>query len=53
MSEEEALDDLRARVKNYEDVYEPLDDDTQSYIKVDVGGVPNFLVGQSRYISPS
>ena len=30
----EALKDLKARVKNYEDVYETLDDDGVSYIKV-------------------
>ncbi|GMH95925.1 hypothetical protein TrVE_jg11884 [Triparma verrucosa] len=31
---EEALVDLKARVKNYESVYETIDDDTCSYIKV-------------------
>ena len=34
MNEDEALADLQQRIKNYEDVYEPLDDDSQSYIKL-------------------
>lgn len=34
MSEEEAIADLRKRVQKYEDQYETVDDDTQSYIKV-------------------
>jgi broad specificity phosphatase PhoE/predicted kinase len=34
MSEEEALADLRKRISNYEAVYEPLEDETQSYIKL-------------------
>lgn len=32
--EEEALADLRARVKKYEDQYETITDDSQSYIKI-------------------
>ena len=34
MSEEDAMADLRQRVKKYEDQYETLTDDSQSYIKV-------------------
>lgn len=34
MSEEEGMADIRNRVKKYEDQYETVDDDTQSYIKV-------------------
>lgn len=34
MSEEEAVADLRQRVKKYEDQYETIDDDSLSYIKV-------------------
>jgi predicted kinase len=34
MDEEEAIADLRARVQKYEDQYEAVDDDSQSYIKV-------------------
>eukprot|EP00520_Triparma_pacifica_P014985 CAMPEP_0118649680 /NCGR_PEP_ID=MMETSP0785-20121206/9831_1 /TAXON_ID=91992 /ORGANISM="Bolidomonas pacifica, Strain CCMP 1866" /LENGTH=620 /DNA_ID=CAMNT_0006541981 /DNA_START=467 /DNA_END=2325 /DNA_ORIENTATION=+ len=34
MTEEEAMRDLKDRVKNYEMVYETLDDDDSSYIKV-------------------
>ena len=32
--EEEALQDLRERVKKYEEAYEPIADDSQSYIKI-------------------
>ena len=32
--EEEALQDLRERVKKYEEAYEPISDDSQSYIKI-------------------
>ncbi|GMH85059.1 hypothetical protein TrVE_jg14200 [Triparma verrucosa] len=34
MSELDALVDLKARIKNYENVYEPLEDDSLSYIKL-------------------
>ena len=34
MAEEAALEDLRERIRNYEAVYEVLDDDKQSYIKI-------------------
>mmetsp|Transcript_22420 Transcript_22420/g.34030 ORF Transcript_22420/g.34030 Transcript_22420/m.34030 type:complete len:729 (+) Transcript_22420:210-2396(+) len=34
MSPDEALEDLRARVKNYEEKYETITDDGQSYIKI-------------------
>ena len=34
MSKEEALADLQARIAKYEARYEPVDDDSQSYIKV-------------------
>jgi len=34
MTEEEAITDLRERVQKYEDQYETIDDDTQSYIKI-------------------
>ncbi|GMH53232.1 hypothetical protein TL16_g01405 [Triparma laevis f. inornata] len=34
MSEEDALNDLKERIKNYERVYEPLEDDSLSYIKL-------------------
>ena len=34
MSEEEAITDLKERVQKYEEAYEPIDDDTQSYIKI-------------------
>lgn len=34
MDPEEALADIKARVKKYEDQYETIDDDSQSYIKI-------------------
>ena len=34
MTEEEGMADIRQRAKKYEDQYETIDDDTQSYIKV-------------------
>jgi broad specificity phosphatase PhoE/adenylylsulfate kinase-like enzyme len=38
MGEDEAVADFRARIANYESAYEPIDDDTLSYIKlIDVG----------------
>lgn len=34
MTQEEAIADLRKRVRKYEEAYETIDDDTQSYIKI-------------------
>lgn len=34
MTEAEAIDDLRTRCQKYEEAYETVDDDTQSYIKI-------------------